>query len=433
MTALNQTPLEIAPLAENQRQTIAVIGAGFVGLCSALWLQRAGHKVTIIDPEPPTGNVSYRNACSYGNACTIAAHAVLPVGTPGIVWDVPRMLLRADAPLSIIWRYLPQLAPWLIAFLSASRTKEVERISSVLGQMLYHADAAWLPLMQQSESMHLRRENGCLYLYKSEADYRSAEQNDRLRAKYGVAIDEVSRDEIRDLEPNLAPVYERGALYRDSFNLWSPLQLAQALARAFEAAGGTFVRQEALNVEANETGGKVHTSGDPVEAGHIVIAAGAHSKRFCAQLGDKVLLDTERGYHVLFPEGRDLLNRPVCYPEHGFYMVPMQNGIRTVGTVEFGGLKRPLNPKRTAMLRNATPKLLPNVGTATDEWMGFRPSMPDSLPVIGPSPKSPNVTYAFGHGHIGLTLGALTGYLVAQNIAGQQTLIDVEPLRPVRF
>jgi D-amino-acid dehydrogenase len=424
---------EIEPVAESERRHVAIIGAGLVGLCSALWLQRAGHRVTIVDPEPPLVGLSYRQACSYGNACTVAPHGVVPVATPGIAWQVPGMLLNPLGPLAIVWSYLPRLAPWLMAFLAASRKSEVERIAGVLASLLSHTDTAWQPLLKQAGAEHLKRENGCLYLFKTEAQYRAAEAGNQLRQRHGVTVDRLSTEAIRDLEPNLAPVYEKGVLFRDAYIFVSPKELAFALAAAIIEAGGQFVLSEVSSVEIETNGVRLGTQGELLFADHCIVAAGARSGNFTKHLGDKVLLDTERGYHVLFPEAGPLLSRPVCYPEHGFYMVPMADGLRAAGTVEFGGLAPPLNPKRTAMIRTGVKKLLPSAGEGSDEWLGFRPSMPDSLPVIGNSPSSARVTYAFGHGHLGLTLSALTGFLVSQIVSQQAPALDLNPLRPDRF
>ncbi|MGO8145732.1 FAD-dependent oxidoreductase, partial [Rhizobium leguminosarum] len=176
------TPLpELQPLPDAERRHVAVVGAGLVGLCTALWLQRMGHRVMIIDPAPPFGDASYRQACSYGNACTFAPHGVVPVATPGVIWRVPGMLLNPLGPLAIVWRYLPQLIPWLRAFLASSTKAEVERIAGTLAVLLSHADAAWQPLVMQAGAERLKRHDGCLYLYKSEAQFRAADAENGLR------------------------------------------------------------------------------------------------------------------------------------------------------------------------------------------------------------------------------------------------------------
>ncbi|TBZ24823.1 NAD(P)/FAD-dependent oxidoreductase [Rhizobium leguminosarum] len=428
------TPLpDLQPLPDAERRHVAVVGAGLVGLCSALWLQRTGHRVTIVDPAPPLGDASYRQACSYGNACTFAPHGVVPVATPGVIWRVPGMLLNPLGPLAIVWRYLPQLVPWLRAFLASSGKSEVERIAGTLAVLLSHADAAWQPLVTQAGVEWLKRHDGCLYLYKSEAQFRAADAENALRERHGVAMDRLDRADIQGMEPNLAPLYHKGVLFRDAYVISSPRQLAFALAQAVVNGGGEIVRGEVSAIEPRDNGICLRTADKQIPADHAVVAAGAHSRKLTASIGDRVLLDTERGYHVLFPQAGHLLSRPVCYPEHGFYMVPMADGLRAAGTVELGGLAAPLNSKRTAMIRDGVKMLLPAAGQGSDEWLGFRPSMPDSLPVIGSSQHLPRVTYAFGHGHLGLTLSALTGYLVSQLVAGQRPAVDLTPLRPDRF
>lgn len=430
---MNRPLPALQPLPDAERRHVAVVGAGLVGLCTALWLQRMGHRVTIIDPAPPLGDESYRQACSYGNACTFAPHGVVPVAMPGVIWRVPGMLLNPLGPLAIIWRYLPQLAPWLSAFLASSTKAEVERIAATLATLLSHADAAWQPLVTQAGAERLKRHGGCLYLYKTEAQFQAADAEYALRERHGVAMQRLSRADIQSMEPNLAPLYHEGVVFGDAYVFSSPRQLAYGLAQAIVSGGGEFIRGEVSAIEPRDDGIGLRIADKALLADHAVVAAGAHSRRLTASIGDRVLLDTERGYHVLFPQAGNLLSRPVCYPEHGFYMVPMADGLRAAGTVELGGLAAPLNPKRTAMIREGVRKLLPSAGEGSDEWLGFRPSMPDSLPVIGSSRCSSRVTYAFGHGHLGLTLSALTGYLVSQLVAGQRPVIDLTPLRPDRF
>jgi glycine/D-amino acid oxidase-like deaminating enzyme len=420
-------------LPETERRHVMVIGAGLVGLCSALWLQRFGHRVTIIDREPPLDGASWRQACSYGNACTVAPHGVVPVGTPGILWRVSGMLRDPLSPLTIVWRYLPHLAPWLRGFLASSGKAEVERIAGVLAGLLQNAATSWRPLMEEAGAQKLERHAGCLYLYKTEAEFQAAERDNRLRERHGVRLDRLDAKEIRDLEPGLAPLYHRGVLFRDAFTIASPRALAFALAEAIRERGGTFMCGEAGGIAATQAGTSLIVDGREHHADRIVIACGAWSRTLAEQIGDRILLDTERGYHVLFPSAGKLLHRPVCYAEHGFYMTPMADGLRAAGTVELGGLTAPPNPARTRIIRSIVAKLLPGAGEATSDWLGFRPSMPDSLPVIGTAPSCPRVTYAFGHGHLGLTLAGITGRLVAELVSGRPTSIGVEALRPDRF
>jgi len=319
-------------VTESQR-SIIVVGAGFIGLASALSLLRDGHHVTVIDRAPPLDRSDYRHACSYGNACTFAPHGVVPVATPGLAWRVPGMLANPLGPLAIDWKYLPRLAPWLLGFLSASRAARVEGIAATLAGLLGQADAAWRPLMEDAGAMDLREEHGCLYLYKSMAERETSDRDAAFRERHGVNLARLSADEIRSLEPNLPPNYAGGVLFKDAYVVSSPEQLARRLAGAVLARGGRFIAGEvrALRVGADEAG--VLLEGEALVADRVVVAAGAWSKRLTVSVGDRIRLDTERGYHVLFPQGRGLLKRPVCYTEHGFYMTPMADGLRAAGTV----------------------------------------------------------------------------------------------------
>ncbi len=426
-----QHPARIPPAASPRH--VAVVGAGFVGLSTAVWLIRAGHAVTLFDANDPRDPEGWRRAASFGNACTFATGACLPVAMPGIMGAVPRMLVNPDGPLALRWGDLPRLAPWLVAFLRAGRSREVDRIVTELGHLIRAAGPAHESLMDEAGAGHLARRDGCLYLYKSEAQLKAARRDIGLRAREGVAMTELSRDEVREREPNLAPLYHRGLMFDDSWHLDTPHAYALALADLFRRRGGAFRRAEIAALEPGAEG--IRLAGDPQAErfGHVVIAAGAWSRQLARSIGDRVLLDTERGYHVMFPEGGGLVNRPVCYPEHGFYMTPTGEGLRAAGTVELGGLDKPARENRTRTIERVARRLLPGLGEAGRTWMGFRPSMPDSLPVIGASPRDARVIHAYGHGHIGLTLAAITGRLAAELVSGHRPGLDLTALRPDRY
>lgn len=420
-------------MAGADRKQVTIIGAGFIGLASALWLQEKGHQVTLIDRAPPLPDEAWEQAASFGNACTFAPHGVVPVSTPGLAWQVPGMLLNPAGPLAISWRYMPHLTIWLMAFLRAGRAPEVQRIAKVLASLLDHAGGGWDPLLRTASADHLRRHNGCLYLYKTQAEFEAAEYGNRLRERHGVSLTRLDESQVQELEPNVAPVYHRGVLFNDAYTIDRPRDLAAALAKAILAKGGCFIKGNAADIRLNDRWVQFSVNGTDRQADHLVIASGAWSASLARQIGDRVLLDTERGYHVLFPEAGKLVNRPVCFAEHGFYMTPMADGLRAAGTIEFGGLSAAPNSTRTDVIAKGVERLLPGAGPATRTWMGFRPSMPDSLPVIGHSPRSPNVTYAFGHGHLGLTLGGVTGRLVAELVSGERPHVDLDQLKSDRF
>lgn len=432
MSSFQSLPL-LEPAPGARRAHIAVIGAGVVGLSAALWLQRAGHRVTLIDREPPVQGGPYAHASSFGNACTIAFGATIPVATPGILRQVPGMLLDRQGPLSIFWRDLPALMPWLWSFLRASTPSEVSRITAVLGTLMRYAEAGHVPLIEEAAVSKLVRRNGCLYLYRTEKQFRQASADIELRRREGVGMEILSADEVREREPKLAPHYYKGLLFTDAYMLDDPHRYVLGLMDAFQHRGGQTFRGDVTALVPRHDGVVVQGGDLSLDADYVVVAAGAWSARLARSVGDRIRLDTERGYHVLFPEGGDLLSAPTCYPDTGFYMTPLSEGLRAAGTVELGGLDRPSRPVRTAIIEKRARTFLPDLGPAQRTWLGFRPSMPDSLPVVGASPRHRRVVYAFGHGHVGLTLAGITGRLVADLIDERPLPFDISALRPDRY
>jgi D-amino-acid dehydrogenase len=412
---------------------VLIVGSGAVGLSCALWLLKTGHRVTVFDPNPPLEDIDYRGACSFGNACSIAYGAVTPVAMPGILKDVPSMLTNPLAHLSIQWRNFPELIPWLLQFIRSSKSERVLEIVNELADLMRLAEAGIAPLLQESGSQHLIRNRECLYLYKSEEKYQQAQYGLQLRASQGVRMETLNAAQIYEREPHLTPVYHKGVLFLDAYSLESPHVYMKNLAKSILQRGGQFVRQQVDEIVLGDDHVQLRVHGMLGEcADQVVVAAGAWSKKLL-HADDQVLLNTERGYHVMFPDSGKLLTTPTCYPEHGFYMTPMMDGIRAAGTVELGGLGAAPNLKRIEVIEKATRQLIQGLGHSSDTWLGHRPSMPDSLPVIGQSPRSKRIIYAFGHGHLGLTLAGITGRLVAE-IAGGHTLSkNINALRPHRF
>lgn len=410
-----------------------VVGAGVVGLSCALWLQSVGHRVTLADPDPPLPGASYRTAASYGNACTMAFGACIPVATPGVLRQLPRMLLDRRSPLALFWRDLPGMLPWLAAFLRASTPAQASRIVGVLGALLRLAEQGHAPLIAQSGARDLVRRNPCLYLFRTPAAFDAAARDIELRRREGVRMSLLDAPAIRREEPGLAPLYHRAVRFDDTYFLDTPERYAQLLLASFLQHGGQLVQARADHLAAEAAGLVVHAGAQRIPADRVVVACGAWSGRLVRTLGDRVLLDTERGYHVVFPEDGARLNGPCCYPEHGFYMTPLRAGLRAAGTVELGGLGRPARPVRTDCIAAVARELVTGLGPQTDTWLGFRPSMPDSLPTIGFSPSDRRVVHAFGHGHIGLTLAGITGRLVTEMLSGLPTSVDTAPLRADRL
>ncbi len=408
--------------------SVAVVGAGVVGMSAALHLQRDGHAVTVIDSRAPG------TATSFGNAGGIVTGAVTPTSTPALWRELPAMLLDRTSAVRLRWSYLPRLAPWLARFLLASR--RVETIAAALRPIVTRAYDAHRDLAELAGVQDLLRPVGWLKLYETEAGYAGSALERQLMSAQGIRFEVLGIDEIRQLEPHLAPRYIRGLFQPESAFVSQPHRLVEGYARRFVATGGCLLQDRVRGLEplAGE-GVRVRAELGIHCFDRVVVAAGAWSRSLVAGIGDRVSLDTERGYHLnLDPLGAGELRRPVVFPERKFVLAPMQDGIRLTSGIELAGLELPPDFRPVYALLTQARQALPGLGgNVTREWMGFRPSTPDSLPVIGASPRAPAIVYAFGHGHLGLTLGPITGRLVADLVAGRSPMLDVTPYRVTRF
>ena len=406
-----------------------MIGAGIVGVCCAFQLLRDGRRVTLLDPDPPGSHTSF------GNAGAISAQSCIPMAGPGIVRQVPKWLLDPLGPLAIRWSYLPQALPWLLRFVAAGRADRVKAQSKALRALHEPVVEAHLDLARAAGCAELIRRDGALYVYETEAAFAADAGNRALMRERGVALQELDGAELRQMEPDLAPIFVRGTFFPGGAHCVDPGSLVTRYADAFLRAGGAFRQARALGFEMGPDGPRgIRTEEGLLPAERIVIAAGAWSHRLTAQLGDRVPLESERGYHMVLPHAGATTRRPVTFVERRFMATGMAMGLRLAGTVEFAGLDAPPNWGRADKLvehaRRAFARLDAGDGS---RWMGHRPATPDSLPVIGRAPRHRNVFYAFGHGHLGLTGAAVTGRHIADLIAGRSPAIDLAPFRADRF
>ncbi len=411
-------------------RNIAVVGAGVVGMSAALYLQRDGHKVSVIDARAP-GTLT-----SYGNAGGIVTGAVTPTSTPDLWKEIASMLLDPASPVRMRWRYLPWLAPWLVRFILAGRRAEVDKCAAALAPILGQANAAHRELAALAGIHDVLRPVGWLKVYETEKGFAGSALERELMGRHGIKFEVLSADELRQLEPHLAPKFVKGLFQPDSSFASFPWKLVDGYGQHFAQNGGEFLHENVRRLEPREGGGvRVRSERGIRDFDAVVVAAGAWSGRLAAQLGDRVSLEAERGYHLnLDPGEAGELRRPVVFPERVFAMVPMQDGIRITSGVELAGLEAPPDFSRIyKVLPHARAALLGLSDRVNREWMGYRPSTPDSVPVIGASPRCPSIIYAFGHGHLGLTLGPVTGRLVASIAAGRSATIDLAPYRPDRF
>jgi len=404
---------------------IAILGAGVVGLAIAEALLAEGRSVVLVDPGPPGGGASY------GNAGTIADYAVLPVGTPDVLRNLPALLFNRNSPLAIRHAAVMSLAPWLLRFARQSLPGPAARNATAIAALVADARPRWEALADRIGGGDLLRHRGCLYVYDTEAGFRAAEADLAGKRGFGVAVETLTPADLARMEPGLPPMAGGAAFFADAVSMADPGAMVSRLA-AVVARGAQIVTARADGIVRDAGGVVVEGPGLRLRARRVVIAAGAHSKPLARSAGDRVPLDTERGYHLEWDMDTPLLNRPVCSTARGFYLCPMAGRLRAVGTVELGGFAPP-SPHRLARLDEGARSLFPGLGPVARSWMGFRPSMPDSLPVIGPSAAGADVIHAYGHGHIGLTLAPVTGAIVADLVAGRVPGVDIAPYRASRF
>jgi D-amino-acid dehydrogenase len=408
---------------------VTVIGAGVVGLASASCLQMQGHRVTLIDPRPPG------EYCSFGNAGCFSRSSFVPLGLPGLWKSVPGWLLDPAGPLVIRWRYLPRIAPWLWRFQRSASMARVNAAADALHALLTVSLDHWRPLATWAGVPELIVQAGYGFAYESAAGFESDALGREIRRQRGVAIDVLTGPAIRDFDPALSPHITHFVLLPEQGHCPNPLRLSRALAGRLRAGGATFVAATATGFDVIDARvARVLTDGDAIATDAVIIAAGAHSNVLSSQLGSDVPLETERGYHVMI-ERADVAPRiPVASGEGKYFVTPMEEGLRVAGTVELAGLDAPPDYRRADALLQHAARLLPGLSPGpAQRWMGHRPSLPDSLPVIGRAPRASNAWLAFGHGHVGLTGAAPTGAIVANLVAGREPFMDIAPFAATRF
>ncbi|HET6184756.1 MAG TPA: FAD-binding oxidoreductase [Acetobacteraceae bacterium] len=415
---------------------VAVIGAGIVGAASAIELLRDGHRVTILDPGEPGGE----QAASYGNGCWLSPGSVVPMSAPGIWRKVPGWLADPLGPLTIRWRYLPRLAPWLVRFLVAGATEaRLEATARPLRALVADAPERHLRLAEEAGVGALIQRTGLLYIFPSRADFEAEALAWRLRRDNGVRWVELSENELRQREPALDRRYRFGVLVEEGGHCVDPGAYVAALVRYAVAQGATLrkVRATGFRIESGRLRA-VRTDAGEIAVQAAVIAAGARSRALAATAGDRVPLETERGYHALIAAPEVGPRTPLMPSDGKMSVTHMAGGLRIAGQVELAGLEAEPNWRRAEILRDFALLLFPGLprdlpADRVRFWMGHRPSLPDGLPVIGPASGCPDIVHAFGHGHVGLAAGAATARLVADLVAARTPGIDPVPYAPRRF
>lgn len=409
---------------------IGVVGGGYVGVCCALQLARAGHNVVLIDIGDP------EKAASYGNSGQFAVGEVVPLAVPGVLFSVPGWLLDPLGPLTIRWRDLPGLTPWLARFVLASRAPRVAAASRAMASLCDRMHEDYAPLLEAADARSLISDTDCIKLYKSRADWEAESKTWRMRERAGLRFELLDRTALERLEPEMTEYSQFGVVLKGRTYIRNPLRMLQTLTRTFEAIGGKVVSGEVTGF--NKSGRNVHAvklkDGGSLELETVVVAAGIGSRRLSRQLGDDVPLISERGYHLMLPNPGVKVQRSYTLGWAGMGIVPMEEGLRLAGTVE---LARPDAPPNFARARNLlvhARKLFPELDSdGIKQWMGNRPSFPDSLPLIDRASAFDNVIYAFGHGHMGVGWAATTGKMVTALHERRPSEIDMQPFGLGRF
>jgi D-hydroxyproline dehydrogenase len=405
---------------------IAIIGAGVIGLAIAERLLAEGREVVLVDPALPG------MGASYGNAGTIADYAVSPVGTPEVLRNLPSLLFSKTSPLAIRHAALPTLAPWLLRFARQSLPAAAQRNGVAIAALLANAGPLWDELSLRVAGAGILQRRGCLYLYETPAAFRAARADMAARRALGVTVELIDPAALAAMEPALPPVAGGAAFFPKATFLSDPGQMVGLMASLVTQNAG-IITARADRLTRRLDGVIVEGPGLHLHARKVILAAGAHSRALALQAGDKIPLDTERGYHVEWDMPAPRLTRPVCPTTRGFYLCPMEGRLRVAGTVELGGLTLPPSPHRIAKLVEGARAIFPDLGPPDRSWMGFRPSLPDSLPVIGASVGGAEVIHAFGHGHLGVTLAPVTADIVAALVAGRAPPLDIAAYQPDRF
>lgn len=410
---------------------VIVVGAGIVGIATALKLQLDGCRVTLLDRGEPAMETSY------GNAGAFAVSDIIPLAEPGVLAKVPGWMLDPLGPLAVRWRYLPTLAPWLARFVAASRPRKVAELTTALSALLSRVNADYAPLIAHAGLEPMWRRHGNLTLYRSEAEFQAAVASWQTKREHGVRWHKRTRAELAAIAPALADEWQVAVEVPDWSHVDDPYTFARGLFDAFLRAGGSFVRDEVLatvsqagRISAVST---AHCGQLPAEA--VVIACGVWSDRFARQGRYRLPLESERGYHVTLPKAGVALHHFIQCASESFVILPMAGGgLRLAGTVELAHRDAPPNWQRAHILLDKARRIVGDFSTEDmSVWMGNRPSVPDTLPVIGPAPDVAGLYFATGHGHLGLTLAATTAALLGEMICGQTASLDGQPYRLARF
>jgi D-amino-acid dehydrogenase len=409
-------------------RSVIVVGAGVIGTSCAFVLQSRGYAVTLVD------RLEAGEACSFGNAGVIATSSCIPMIVPGTLGKAPGWLVDPDGPLAVDWRDVASLVPWIGHAWRSSGLPQVRAAAKALRDLHSTAAIDHLAQAKAADCSHLVVKSDYLHVYRSAEALAKDRLSWDLRRDLGVSWRNLDAGALRELEPALGDQFACGILMEGHAAAPDPGGLVKALAKAFALRQGRYLRASVTALRPTAQGAVAETSAGRLSAANIVLAAGAWSAELARSLGHRFPLAAERGYHVVYGDPGVRLRQPVMFAEAKFVAHSMNAGLRCAGTAEFAAPDRPLRPARVAAIERIAKAALPGLRTSqATPWVGARPSLPDTLPVIGRSHLDPRFVFAFGHGHTGLTASAKTAQIVADIVAGETPSIDITPFRPDRF
>ena len=415
-------------MSGHNKQTVAVVGAGVVGICSALELQRAGYQVTLFDKTPPG------EGASYGNAGFLARQLISPLAENMSVFSAIKMWISPNSPLSLPPSQLINLATWLVRFMRQTSQKNIEVSRGAINSLNELSVGAWERLLNDIDGLHFLRKPGFLLLWKSKNTIEDVISQRDMMQRYGIKCELINSAKIRELEPELDQQLSHALYFEDAYQVSDPYKLCQALFSKFIERGGVFVNQEVVSI--SQKGETVCLKASKELVFHkIVICTGAWSKKLLRWLGLDIPLVAERGYHVDFEKNDLNIKHLIASAENRFFISPFDTLIRIVGISEMGGLRLGAIKSRFKLLKKHSSGVIPKLRSVKHKslWMGHRSTLPDSLPIIDRHPQYPNILLAFGHQHLGLTQAAITAEILLQVIQNEEPCIDISPYSATRF
>lgn len=415
-------------IEHSNSETVAVIGAGIIGVTAAYRLQQAGFQVTLFDKK------GIAEGCSKGNAGHFASEQVFPLAQKSLLLQVPKMLLDPLGPFSIAPSYFHKAIPWFLKFINNMRARLFNENKNALKALNEVAIGSWQDLISETQLDSFFHKKGSLLTFESESNHTALKIKQEYQTE-GVAVELLNKQQLNELEPDISPTINWALFFTDVAHTCCPASLTKEIFKKAQLIGVKYIRETIEDVKSNTDTVEIVSNKQNYQTDNVLIATGAHSKLLCKQLGFEVPLDTERGYHYMV-DAQTQPTRPIVSFDRKFIMTPMRDGLRLAGTVEFAGLDKPINYKRADALEPSGRAIWPNIKQHQQgeyRWMGFRPSLPDSKPVMGKSPNHNNVFFSFGHQHLGLTLAAASAELITDCISNKKPTISLSPFKIDRF